>query len=66
MKNNPINKPRKENTSQANKKKSYMKKRFSTYNDNKKYHKVRDHCHYTEKYRGASPELLIEELPSKI
>ena len=19
----------------------------------KKYHKVRDHCHYTEKYRGA-------------
>ena len=43
-----------------------MKKRFSTYNDNKKYHKVRDHCHYTEKYRGASPELLIQELPSKI
>ena len=43
-----------------------MKKRFSTYNDNKKYHKVRDHCHYTEKYRRASPELLIEELPSKI
>ena len=29
------------------------KKRFSTDNDdNKKYHKVRDHCHYTGKYRG--------------
>ena len=20
----------------------------------KKYHKIRDHCHYTEKYRGAA------------
>ena len=29
------------------------KKGFSTNNDNKKYHKVRDHCHYTGKYRGA-------------
>ena len=29
------------------------KKEFSTDDDNKKYHKVRDHCHYTEKYRGA-------------
>ena len=25
------------------------KKRFSTDDDNKKYQKVRDHCHYTEK-----------------
>ena len=25
-------------------------KRFSTNNDNKKYFKVRDHCHYTGKY----------------
>ena len=24
------------------------KKGFSTDDDNKKYHKVRDHCHYTE------------------
>ena len=23
-------------------------------NDNKKYHKYRDHCHYTGKYRGAA------------
>ena len=30
------------------------KKRFSTYDDNKKYHKVRDHCHYTGKYRRTA------------
>ena len=30
------------------------KKEFSTDNDKKKYHKVRDHCHYTGKFRGAS------------
>ena len=29
------------------------KKGFSTDND-KKYHKVRDHCHYTGKFRGAA------------
>ena len=29
------------------------KKRFSTDND-KKYHKVRHHCHYTGKFRGAA------------
>ena len=29
-------------------------KKFSTDYDNKKYHKVRDHCHYTEKFRGAA------------
>ena len=28
------------------------KKGFSTDDDNKKYHKARDHCHYTGKYRG--------------
>ena len=32
----------------------YAKKRFSTDDGNKKYHKVRDHCHYTGKYRGAA------------
>ena len=26
------------------------KKRFSTHYNNKKYHKVKDHCHYTGKY----------------
>ena len=30
------------------------KKIFSTDDDNKKYHKVRDHCHYTEKFRVAA------------
>ena len=30
------------------------KKRFSTDDDNKKYHKVRDHCHYTGKCRGVA------------
>ena len=27
---------------------------FSTDDDNKDYQKVRDHCHYTGKYRGAA------------
>ena len=30
------------------------KKGFSADDDNRKYHKVRDHCHYTGKYRGAA------------
>ena len=30
------------------------KKGFSTNGDNKKYHKVTDHCHYNEKYRVAA------------
>ena len=34
---------------------TYAKKEFSTDDDNnKKYHKVRDHCHYTGKFRGAA------------
>ena len=27
---------------------------FSTDDNNKKYHKVKDHCHYTKNYRGAT------------
>ena len=39
-------------------KKCYIcKKRFSTDDNNKKYHKVRDHCHYTGKCRGASHDI---------
>ena len=34
------------------------KKRFSTDNDNnKKYFNVKDHCHYTGKYRGAAHDI---------
>ena len=32
----------------------HMQKKFSTDNNNIKYHKVRDHCYYTGKYRGAA------------
>ena len=36
----------------------YIYKRgFSTDDENKKYHKVRDHCHYTGKYRGAAHDI---------
>ena len=34
----------------------YAKKGFST-NDNQKYHKVRDHCHYIGNYRGAAHDI---------
>ena len=30
-----------------------FKKEFSPDDDNKIYHKVRDHCYYTEKYKRA-------------
>ena len=30
------------------------KKKFSTNDNNKKYYKVKDYCHYTEKYRCAA------------
>ena len=30
------------------------KKEFSTNDDNKKYHKVRDHCRYTGEFKGAT------------
>ena len=44
------------------------KKRFSTDDNNKKYHKVRDHCHYTGKYRGAAHDIckLRYKIPKKI
>ena len=35
-----------------------MQKGFSTDDDdNKKYYKVRDHCHFTGKYRGATHDI---------
>ena len=33
------------------------KRGFSTYDSNKKGQKVRDHCHYTGKYRGATHDI---------
>ena len=33
------------------------KKGFSTDDKNKSHHKVKDHCHYTRKYRGAAHDI---------
>ena len=44
-----------ENKSYKKQKVCYIcKKEFSTDDDDKKYHKVKDYCHYTEKFRGAA------------
>ena len=44
------------------------KKGFSTDDNNKKYHKVRNHCHYTGKYRGAAHDIcyLRYKIPKEI
>ena len=44
------------------------KKGFSTDNDNKKCYKVRDHCHYTRKYRGTAHGIcnLTYKTPEKV
>ena len=45
----------KENKSYKKQRVCYIcKKGFRTDDDNKKYHKDRDHCHYTGKYRRAA------------
>ena len=46
----------------------YAKKKFSTDESNKKCHKVRDHCHYTGKYRGATHDIcnLRYKIPKEI
>ena len=36
------------------KKKIFVKKFEDKNAKDKKYHKVRDHCHYAEEYRGAA------------
>ena len=44
-----------ENKAYKKQKECYIcKKGFNTDDDNKKYHKVRGHCHYSEKYKGAA------------
>ena len=42
--------------------------RFSTNDNNKKYHKVRDPCHYPGKYKGAAHGIwnLRYKIPKKI
>ena len=42
----------------------YMQKKFSTDHKNKKHHKVKNHCHYTGKYRGAA-HFIIKDLAEK-
>ena len=57
-----------ENKSYEKQKVCYIcKKGFST-DDNKKYQKVRPHCHYTEKFRGASHSIcnLRQKTPKEI
>ena len=41
---------------------------FSTDDSNKKYHKVRDHCHYTGKYKGAAHDIfnLRYKIPKEV
>ena len=41
-----------------NKQSSYIcRKEFNTDDNDKKHHKVKDHCHYTGKYRGAAHDI---------
>ena len=43
------------------------RKSFSTDDDNKKYHKVKDHCHCTAKYRGTAHDIcnFRHKIPQK-
>ena len=47
----------------------YAKKKFSTDDNDKKYHKVKDYCYYTGKYRDAAHDIcnlrykITKEIP---
>ena len=45
-----------------------FKKRFCTDDKNKKHHEVKDHCHYTGKYRSAAHDIcnLRHKIPKEI
>ena len=44
------------------------RKEFHTDDSDKKYHKLKDHCQYTEKYRGAANDIcsLRHKIPKEI
>ena len=46
----------------------YMQKEFDNNDNDKKQQKVRDHCHYTDKYRGAAHNIcnLRYKIPKEI
>ena len=53
----PLTKKKEEKKHNKQKVCHICKRRFSTDDNNKKYYKVKDHCHHTGKYRGAAHDI---------